>query len=254
MFGWLLKSRRQRLLSAPFPPAWETVLERNVAHCAVLPADLLARLRDKLRIIVAERRFAGAQGLIVTEEMRVTIAAQAALLLLGVEGYFFDRVPVIVLLPGSFSRRAKRLKQHGVNDERGLLGEAVQGDGIRLSWPDALDGGLIPDDGENLVLHEFAHHLDGLDGEMGGAPPQDTPAKQQRWEAVIAAEYGQLLAAADVDEETLLDPYGAESKAEFFAVATECFYEQPRELADEHPDLYAVLRDFFHVDPASWNW
>jgi len=258
MFSWFRSSRRKKLLAEPFPAAWLEVLEQNVGHYALLPAELQQRLRDATRILVAERTFVGASGLVVTDEMKVTVAAQAALLLLGGHDYYFDRMSEIYLYP----RRVKAALtsyQHRLHSSTGFvdedainLGEAWHDRRVRLSWPDVLRGGRDPHDGMNLVLHEFAHHLDGLDGDMGGLPPQETRAKQERWEAVIDQEYNRLLQDIEVGEETLLDPYGAENEAEFFAVATECFYEQGRELQQEHPDLYAILRDFYKVEPAEW--
>lgn len=259
MFSIFRSSRRKKLLAEPFPVAWLEVLEQNVGHYALLPAELQQRLRDATRILVSERTFVGASGLVLTDEMKVTVAAQAALLLLGVNDYYFDRLGEIFLYP----RRVKAALtsyQHrlhsgiGFVDEDAInLGEAWHDRRVRLSWPDVLRGGRDPQDGMNLVLHEFAHHLDGLDGDMGGLPPQETRAKKDRWEAVIDQEYSRLLHDVERGHDTLLDPYGAENKAEFFAVATECFYEQPRELQQEHPDLYAILRDFYKVDPAEWG-
>jgi MtfA peptidase len=259
MFSWFRSSRRKKLLAQPFPAAWLEVLEKNVGHYALLPAELQQRLRDATRILVAERTFVGTGGLVLTDEMKVTVAAQAALLILGGHDYHFDRLGEIFLYP----RRVKAAlttyqhRLHGgsahVDEDALNLGEAWHDRRVRLSWPDVLRGGRDPGDGINLVLHEFAHHLDGLDGEMGGLPPQETRAKQARWEAVIDREYGRHLADVELGHDTLLDPYGAESEAEFFAVATECFYEQPRELKQEHPDLYAILRDFYKVDPAEWG-
>lgn len=258
MFSWFQSSRRKKLLAEPFPEDWLEILARNVGHYALLPSDLQARLRDITRILVSERTFVGVSGLVVTEEMKVTVLAQAALLLLGVEGYYFDRLAEIYLYP----RRVKAAlttyhhrMHHGVPVDEDVLnlGEAWHDRRVRLSWPDVLRGGRDPHDGLNLVLHEFAHHLDGLDGEMGGLPPQENSAQQQRWEAVMKQEYDRLLADIEAGRETLLDPYGAESQAEFFAVATECFYEQPRELQSEHAPLYGILRDFFHLDPTNWD-
>ena len=259
MFSWFTSSRRKRLLAQPIPEAWLEILSRNVGHYPLLPPALQSRLRDAARILVSERTFVGAGGLEVTDEMKVTVAAQAALLILGVDGYYFDKLGTIYLYPRRV-RKAMTGYQHRLHeggpalvDQDVLnLGEAWHDRRVRLSWPDALRGGRDPRDGQNLVLHEFAHHLDGLDGEMGGLPPQETAAKQKRWEAVMEAEYNRLLDDLENDREPLLDPYGAESEAEFFAVATECFYEQPAELKKEHPELYEILRDFYHVDPAEW--
>jgi MtfA peptidase len=259
MFSFFRSSRRKRLLAKPFPPPWLEMLENNVGHYALLPVELQHRLRDATRILVNERTFVGSNGLVVTDEMKVTVAAQAALLILGGHDYYFDRLGEIFLYP----RRVKAAlttyqhRLHGglgfVDEDAINLGEAWHDRRVRLSWPDVLHGGRDPYDGTNLVLHEFAHHLDGLDGDMGGLPPQETAAKQERWQQVIQQEYDRLLAEIESGKETLLDPYGAENEAEFFAVATECFYEQPRELRQEHPDLYAILRDFYHVEPAEWG-
>ena len=258
MFSWLRSSRRKKLLAEPFPAPWLEILASNVGHYALLPAELQKRLREATRILVAERTFVGSSGLVVTDEMKVTVSAQAALLILGGHDYYFDRLGEIFLYP----RRVKAALtnyQHrlhsglGFVDEDAInLGEAWHDRRVRLSWPDVLRGGRDPHDGMNLVLHEFAHHLDGLDGDMGGLPPQETRAKQERWEAVIDREYGLHLADVELGKETLLDPYGAENEAEFFAVATECFYEQGQELKQQHPDLYAILRDFYKVEPAEW--
>jgi Mlc titration factor MtfA (ptsG expression regulator) len=259
MFSWFRNSRRKKLLAEPFPAPWLEILAKNVGHYALLPAELQRRLRETTRILVAERTFVGAGGLEVTDEMKVTVAAQAALLLLGGHDYYFDRMTEIFLYP----RRVKAAltnyqhRLHGgsafVDEDAMNLGEAWHDRRVRLSWPDALRGGRDPHDGINLVLHEFAHHLDGLDGDMGGLPPQETRAKQERWEAVIDQEYSRHLAAVEAGRDTLLDPYGAENEAEFFAISTECFYEQPRELKQAHPELHEILRDFYKVDPSEWQ-
>lgn len=259
MFSFFRSSRRTKLLAEPFPAPWLEILANNVGHYALLPAELQQRMRDATRILVSERTFVGASGLVVTDEMKVTVSAQASLLILGGHDYYFDKLGEIFLYPRRV-KAALTTYQHrlhsglGFVDEDAInLGEAWHDRRVRLSWPDALRGGRDPSDGINLVLHEFAHHLDGLDGEMGGLPPQETRAKQERWEAVIDQEYGRLLADVELGRDTLLDPYGAENEAEFFAVATECFYEQPRELKQEHPELYGILRDFYRVDPAEWR-
>lgn len=252
MFSWFKNSRRKRLLAEPFPPEWLEILSRNVAYYALLPPENQKRLRDVTRILVAEREFGGARDVVVTPEMKVTIAAQAALLLLGVEGYYFDKMHVILIYRDRFSHQVLPLEAGEAADDSELLGEARLHIGVRLSWEDVLFSGQNPRDGENLVLHEFAHHLDGLDGEMGGHPPQDSSAKDTRWKQVMEREYHRLVSDVEQHRPTLLDPYGAENEAEFFAVATESFYEEPVELREEHPELYEILQGFYHVDPVVW--
>jgi Mlc titration factor MtfA (ptsG expression regulator)/Flp pilus assembly protein TadD len=253
VFGsWLRSGRRKKLLAAPLSPEWCDVLARNVAVYALLPEAKQARLVEAARVIAAERPIVGCKGLVVTEEMKITVAAQAALLLVGETGYYFDRVPSVLLYPGGYVRPQRLGDHHGVIEETELLGESWQRGSIVLSWPAVLAGGRDPHDGQNLVLHEFAHHLDGLDGDMGGMPPLATREAQRHWRAVFDREYALLCDDLADGRPTLLDPYAGTSQAEFFAVATECFFERPVELRARHADLYGCLREFYKVDPADW--
>ena len=253
IFDSLFRTRRRRkLLAQPLPPAWAGWLTANVRLYSRLPAALQRRLENAARIIVAERPWVGCQGLTVTEEMQVTVAGQASLLLLGEEGYYFDRVPSILLYPAAYVRPHRAGDQHWVDEDAALLGESWQRGSIVLSWPAVLASGQSDNGGQNLVLHEFAHHLDGLDGEMGGMPPLASRKLQRRWEAVFDGEYQQHCEAVAAGNDTLLDPYGTTSEAEFFAVATECFYERAALLRERHRELYDCFRDFYKVDPAAW--
>jgi hypothetical protein len=253
MLAWLFRShRRKRLLAEPLPAQWLEILERNVGHYRLLPPPLQKRLADATRIVVSERTWVGCKGLTITDEHKVTIAAQASLLLLGVEDYYFEKLPAILVYPGNYVR-PQRLGDHGFLEAEAILeGESWARGSIVLSWPTALAGGRDPTDGDNLVLHEFAHHLDCLDGEPSGHPPQPSSAAAEKWDRVIDLEFGRLQRALAAGEATLLDPYAAESKAEFFSVATEVFYEQPIEMRSEHSALYELLRGYFRVDPAGW--
>lgn len=252
MFGWFKSRRRKKLLAEPMVPEWLDYLSNNVEYYKSLSEIERSKLCDCMRIIVAEKHWEGCEGLRVTDEMKVTIAAQASLLLLGVEpGYYFDGVQSILVYPRAFSRSGRSRGGMVVDDDdQELLGEAWHGGPIVLSWPDVLRGGRDARDGRNLVLHEFAHHLDGLDGEMGGSPPLATRDQQQRWYRVTEQEYQRLAKHAARGKATLLDHYGASNKAEFFAVATECFFEQPGEMLQRHSELYAILSDFYRQDPA----
>ena len=252
MFSWLFKgTRRRKLLAEPIPDAWREFVERNVGIFRLLPEEKQQRLLAASRVIALERHWVGCRGLEVTDEIRATIAAQASILLLGVEGYYFDRLPAILIYPETFVR-PHSADEITVDEDAGALGESWQGGNIVLSWKSALAGGRDPHDGHNVVLHEFAHHLDSLDGEAGGHPPQPSQAAAQRWERVIRSEYDRLVQAVEDHEPTLLDPYGAENEAEFFAVATETFFERPAPMRGGHPALYEILKDFYEVDPAAW--
>jgi Mlc titration factor MtfA (ptsG expression regulator)/Flp pilus assembly protein TadD len=252
MFGFLKSRRRKKLLAQPLSGEWRRIIERNVAVYRRLPEGLQRRLDGAVKIMVSEQRFVGCKGMAITDEVKVTIAAQAGLLLLGEEGYYFDRVPSILVYPIAYVRRHSRGMQHPVEEDMELLGESWQRGSIVLSWPAVLSGGRDDSDGQNLVLHEFAHHLDGLDGEMGGTPPLPTSDAQRRWRGVIDREYAQLGHEVAAGVPTLLDPYGTTSEAEFFAVATECFFERPADMHQRHPELYACFRGLYKLDPATW--
>lgn len=249
---WLF-GRRRKLLATPFPTQWNGYLQENVRHFAWLPADKQQLLRRTTQVIVGERTWVGVSGLEVTDEIKLTIAAQAALLLLGNEGYYFDKVSSILVHPRSFQNRTTNADLHKRFDRvLPVVGEAHQFGTIVLTWPEVLAGGRRETQGTNLVLHELAHHLDSLDGEMAGMPPLPNRQAIARWKEVIDAEYKQLVDDVRLGRPGVLDDYGVSNKAEFFAVATECFYELPRAMQDELPRLYELLRDFYRIDPSQW--
>jgi len=244
IFSWLKKRRRRKLLAAPFPDGWLEILERNVRHHAILSPDEQAGMRDAVVIITAEKEWVGCGGLDITDEIKVTIAAQAGILLLGGKGgYYFDDVLSILVYPDMF---------RGDSDRDATFGEAWHQGPVILSWVHVLDGGKDPGDGRNLVLHEFAHKIDGLEGGMFGTPPLSTRRQYKRWKEVAEREYLRLVDSTEHGEITLLDEYGAENRAEFFAVATECFFEQPVKMQQQHPELYDIFADFYHQDPTVW--
>lgn len=252
LFTWLKKRRRRRLLAAPFPASWREYLERNVTHYAYLKAEEQAKLRDDLRIFIAEKNWEGCGGLVLTDEMRVTIAAQACLLVLAMPHDFFPQVLSVLVYPRAFRARYRRrrgdfLEEQGYVEE---LGQASYRGPVVLSWADALAGGRGADGGQNLVFHEFAHQLDALNGLLDGTPALDGPEQYRRWRQVMTREFQRLRRDEEQGYPTLLDPYGTEDEAEFFAVATECFFETPVEMAARHPALYELLRDYYRQDTA----
>lgn len=247
LFSWLRKRRRLKILAAPFPPPWLEFLQRNVAHYRYLNNQEQARLRDDLRIFVAEKSWEGCGGLPMTDEVKVTIAAQACLLVLGMEHNYYDRVLSILVYPHGYHVSHDE-DEGGHADDR--LGEAHYRGPVILSWAEVLSDGRHPARGKNLVYHEFAHQLDMLDGVINGTPPLQDAAQARRWHEVMTAEYQQLIDASEQGRATLLDQYGTTDEAEFFAVATECFFDRPVQLARRHPQLYALLREYFHQDPA----
>lgn len=252
VFSFLRNRRRKKLLAQPLPEPQRKVIERNVAVFALLNPAEQAKLIAAARIIAAERPFVACGGLVMSDEVKLTIAAQASLLLLGEEGYYFDKVPSILVYPMAYARRHSLGSASPVDEDAGMLGESWQRGSIVLSWPAVLSGGRNVTDGQNLVLHEFAHHLDSLDGEMGGLPPLPTHEAETRWIDVFGREYDQLCREVSDGVATLLDPYGTTNKAEMFAVSTECFFEKPLAMRERHPDLYDIFQQFYKLDPAKW--
>jgi Mlc titration factor MtfA (ptsG expression regulator) len=253
ILSWLRRRRRRKLIAEPFPEGWVRYLQRNVVHYQHLTPAEKARLHDDLRIFRAEKHWEGCGGLRMTEEIEVTISAQVCLLVLGMEHNYFDRVKSILVYPHGYAAPAPEMAAPGVVHDAASarLGEAHYRGPVILSWAEVLADGRHPGHGRNLVFHEFAHQLDMLDGVINGTPPLADADQRRRWREVMTAEYRQLVDASLHGRATLLDRYGATNEAEFFAVATECFFERPVPLAQRHPQLYDLLRDYYRQDPAA---
>lgn len=249
MLDWLKKRRRKRITRQPWPESWTDVLQQNVRQYRTINESLKSRWQDVTKVIVAEKYWEGCAGLAINDEIKVTIAAQAGMMLLGVNDFFFDNVRTVLVYPENQTTTMR----DGLMVEEGtpLAGQAWQGGPVILSWADVLSGAHY-DDGHNLVVHEFAHCLDGLDGEMGGSPVFDNADSAQRWQSVITQEFKRLTRAVERGERTLLDPYGATNHAEFFAVASETFFEQPVRMQQAMPELFGLMVEYFHINPANW--
>lgn len=253
MFDWLKKRRRRKIQEQPFPPGWGRWLEERVPHYAVLGDDEKSHLRSLVRVFIAEKHWEGCRGVSVTDEMRVTIAGQACLLLLGIEHDYFRNVKTILIFPRHFvPHEDEAVDEVGVvhESEDAALGQAWENGPVILSWADSRIGGRNQHDGVNVVLHEFAHKLDLMNGVVNGLPPLNAREHYLRWAEVMQREYVDLVEKSQRGIATLLDDYGATDPGEFFAVSVECFFEKPRQLLRKHPDLYEVLRDYFQQDPA----
>jgi Mlc titration factor MtfA (ptsG expression regulator) len=255
MFGWLTEGRRRRILETPFPEAWRAILERNMAHFGHLLPDERRRLCELVQVFVAEKSWVGAGGLELSDEVRVTIAGQACLLVLELDHVLYANVETIIVYPAAV--RPVRVEEaffaapRVVRDVMPVLGEAHQRGPVILTWQAVQRGARRPALGPNVVYHEFAHKLDMLDGAVDGVPPLASKREYQRWVAVCTREYQALRQAVDEGRETLLDPYGLSDVGEFFAVVTEAFFDQPLELEAEHAELYGVLHEFYRQDTAA---
>ena len=207
-------------------------------------------MHDILRVIVAEKHWEGCDGLELTEHMRVVVAAQAGLLILEIEHEYFRRVREILVYPTAYRASYKQRDGAGVISEGSHnAGEAWYRGPVILSWDGVRQGAADPKDGHNLVLHEFAHKLDMLDGYVDGTPRLHNPGAYAAWTRIMSEEYATLKDAARRGRKSVLDRYGATNEAEFFAVATETFFEKPRQLQDKHEALYGLLVDYYRQDP-----
>ena len=252
IFSWWRRRRRRRIAARPFPETWQRIIQRNVAQYPTLSESERSKLYGDVRVFVSEKSWEGCNGLNLTDEIRVTIAANACLLLLGFDDFCFDRLQTVLVYPDRYVVAEKSLLPGGVVNE-GVslrLGEAWYRGPVILAWSSVRTAEQIPHKGRNVVIHEFAHRLDMLDHSVNGTPPLENATQYDTWRAVMSTEYEQLIHFSEQGRSTLLDPYGTSDEAEFFAVSSECFFEQPIEMADQHPQLYTVLRDFYHQDPA----
>ena len=260
VIAWLLagpfltERRRRRLRARPFPAAWREILERRVPYSRRLPPDLRRQLETHIQVFLAEKEFIGCDGVVISDEVRVTIAAQACLLILNRKPDYFPNLRQVLVYPGAFVIERLRLEPSGVLQEerQALSGESWTHGQVVISWEDALEGAAVADDGRNVVIHEFAHQLDQQKGYANGAPWLGGRDRYARWSQVLGHEFAQLQANAATGQPALFSYYGATNPAEFFAVATEVFFEQPGAMASMHPALYDEMRKLYRVDPMRW--
>jgi Mlc titration factor MtfA (ptsG expression regulator) len=255
MFRWFTDRRRKKLMKAPFPLAWEEIIQRNVAHYCMLNDDERAHLRSLIQIFIAEKYWEGAGGLELTDEIRVTISAQACLLLLNLPHNYYQNVESIIVYPSTVIPPQRKpsffeIPIAPVEDSHPIIGQAFRQGPVIIIWDAALHGGRHPELGHNVVYHEFAHKLDMLDGAADGTPPLRDRAEYRDWVQTCSREYLRLKHDAERGKKSFLNAYGAASEAEFFAVATEQFFDQPRLMIKHAPDLYRVLQEYYRQDPA----
>jgi MtfA peptidase len=256
IFELLKERRRRRLQSRPFPKKWLTLIQRHIVFFRRLSASDRGELLGHIQVFLAEKRFEGCSGFAITDEVRVTIAAQACLLLLHRRTDYFPNLLTILVYPLSYMVEERRqigehLWEEGTVHRLGETGRRMGS--LVLSWGAVKQGAADPSDGKNVVLHEFAHQLDFENDAVDGVPGLATREQQLAWAAVMRSEYASLRAADESGVPTLLDTYGATDPAEFFAVSVEAFFEQPHALRAHHPKLYAELRSYFRQDPVEFS-
>lgn len=252
LFSWLKNRRRRTWIAQSFPTDWLNVLKHNVRAYAALTREEQAKVRDYVQVFFAEKNWEGCGGLEMTAEIRVTIAAQVAILVLGLDEQYFEHVLSILVYPTAYVAPGKSISEGGIVTEgdSARLGEAWYRGPVIFSWTDVLAAGRQTSNG-NVVYHEFAHQLDMLNGRtVDGTPPLETADQDERWLKTTDDEYRRLVRQCEHGDHTLFDCYGATSRAEFFAVTTETFFTRPHDFKKRHPELYEIMSEVYRQDPS----
>ncbi len=253
VYLYLVTDGRYRLLKriGYFPKRYEEILNKEFPLYQKLPNELKSRLKACILTFIKGKEFI-ARGVQIDDEKRVIVAANACLLIIGHDRCEYRHVKSIFLYPEAVFKREKIERGWIVTEQNQiLLGEAWQGGEVILSWRDVIAGDLNPNDGKNVGLHEFAHQLDMEDGVADGTPPM--PMKlYSRWVHIMNREYEKIKSLYEKGKRSILDRYAITNAAEFFAVATEVFFEKPKKLQKEEPELYELLKSYYNLDPASW--
>jgi MtfA peptidase len=253
MFSWLRRRRRAGIRRRTFPAEWLAIIAKNVPYVARLPREDREALVGLMQVFLAEKHFEGCGGLQMTDEVRVTIAAQACTLLLHRETDDYPNLVSILVYPTTYLVRGGRPTADGLSAEgpEARLGESWARDVVVLAWDSVLSGAADIHDGHNVVLHEFAHQLDQESSASAGVPVLPHRSMYVAWARVLGHDFDRLVRDVAHHHRTLIDRYGATNPAEFFAVVTETFFEKPGQLRSRHPELYLLLKEFYHQDPAA---
>lgn len=255
MFNWFAKLRRRDLVRTPFPPGWDDIIRRRISPYRLLTDDERARLHALVQIFIAEKTWEGCGGLELTDEILVTISAAACLLILNLPNNYYENVETIIVYPsdlilperklGFFETVLEPLEPAGP-----ITGQAFEQGPLIFSWKAIREDIRHSGSGYNVIYHEFAHKLDMQAGVADGTPRLRDRAEYRDWVRTCSREFRRLLRDVEKGRRTCIDEYGATDEAEFFAVATEHFFDQPVRLAKSAPELYRVLRQFYRQDPA----
>ncbi len=245
---------RDEAAPAVFKDEWLALLDENLPLHARLPEDIRRRLHERIARFVATVRFEGCNGLELVEGMILTVAAQACLLVIHRDGDPYPGLKVVYLYPTTFSSVQKQVDAMGVVTEGEVhrLGESWKMGTVVLAWDSVEQGARNIHDANNVTFHEFAHQLDHEDGATDGAPGLPSRQAYRSWAKVFRENYVDFISQLEHGHKTLIDSYGATNPAEFFAVATETFFEKPRQLAARRPELYQELMGYYGLDPREW--
>ena len=256
VFGLFTNRKRERLRAEPAPQHWRAILETNLPLFNRLTAGDQNELLGHVNVFIDEKHFEGCGGLELNDEIRVTIAAQACLLLMHRDTDYYPNLTSILVYPSGYTAHESRyigggLWEEGPEDRLGHTAHNLRA--LVIAWDAAQHGASNPSDGENVVLHEFAHQLDFENRSADGTPDLETRAEYESWSRVMTREFERLRQSIPYDYDAVLDIYGAQNPTEFFAVATEAFFERPRALKSRHPELYDALSGFFRQDPVTFS-
>jgi len=250
---WFRDREHRKIMQLPFPPEWARILEAHFTLYHGLTPELQSDLQRKIQVFLHEKNFIGRHELEITDTIRVLVAAQACLLLLNRRTNFFPKLNTIYIYPTAYM--AKRTSYSGgivTESTQTNLGESWGSGELVLAWDAAQHGARNMMDGRNVVVHEFAHQLDQEDGAADGAPILAESSAYASWAQVLGEEYETLIRKRKKHRKTVLNKYGATNPAEFFAVASETFFEKPRQLLKRHPELYEELKSYYKTDPIDW--
>jgi len=249
------KRRYQQAINKPFPDEYKALLTKRLPIYEKLPEDLKHNLHQHIVCFLYRKKFVGCNGLAITDEMRVVIAAEACLLILNRPNTCYAALKWIYVYPSVFVAKQAQANEYGIvsTKRRPMLGESWQNGKVILAW-DSVESGMADfSDGHNVVLHEFAHQLDQENGNANGAPLLYTKDSYRIWSKVFSEEFSALQQNLASGHHSLIDSYGATNPAEFFAVVTEVFFERAQSLQKSHPELFQLLKDYYHVDPRIWQ-
>ncbi len=256
MFSWLKKRRRKKILLQPFPQEWREILQQKIVHYSFLSAEKKKRLEQLVQIFIAEKNFEGCGGQVITAEIKVVVAGHACLLVLNLPHDYYAKVESILIYPATVKLPPPKsgIFTRGpliAGTELPIVGQASMHGTVILVWDEVKRNTTHPRGGHNVVFHEFAHILDMFDGRADGTPLLPSRDTYREWAEVCTRVYFDLQKRMKKGKKTFLSSYAATNEAEFFAVATEYFFNRPVKMAERRPELYEVLHKFYRQDTAA---
>jgi Mlc titration factor MtfA (ptsG expression regulator) len=250
MFVWTRKRRREKLLESSVQFDELSRLDASLWQASQLSVDQRERLARWIRVFIAEKRWEGCNGFEISDEVKRTIAASAGLMVLAYPDWYFDRTKTLLIYPRPYvAKSPTNIQAEGVVGEYARSGETVYRGPIILNWRDIVRESHRPFEGRHLIIHEFAHQLDMINGPWAdGFPPLPNHVDEKIWQEALRAEYQAAVDVVEQGESVLIDDYGLTSLSEFFAVGSELYFQTPDELAEFHPGFFALLDSFYQVD------